>query len=81
MFGTREPAEVFRRLRADPALRYADEAEILSSAEAAIRRAEGVAPSWFGVLPVQRRNPQFVEFNIPLAVKRKQRTRCEPTLI
>jgi uncharacterized protein (DUF885 family) len=54
VFGTREPVEVFRRLGADPALRYADQADILSSAEAAIRRAEDAAPMWFGVLPVQR---------------------------
>jgi uncharacterized protein (DUF885 family) len=54
VFGTREPAEVFRLLRADPALRYSDAAEILSSAEAAIRRAEDASPLWFGVLPVQR---------------------------
>ncbi|MDX6243213.1 MAG: hypothetical protein QOE76_936 [Frankiales bacterium] len=54
VFGTREPSEVFRLLRADPALRWNDGDEILGSAEAAIRRAEDAAPQWFGVTPVQR---------------------------
>ncbi|MDX6222823.1 MAG: hypothetical protein QOD91_1877 [Frankiales bacterium] len=54
VFGTREPREVFRLLREDLTLRYTDEAQILTSAEAAIRRAEDAAPQWFGVLPVQR---------------------------
>ena len=54
VFGTREPAEVFRLLREDPALRYTDADEILTSAEAAVRRAEDAAPQWFGVLPEQR---------------------------
>ena len=48
------PTEVFRLLRTDPRLRYGDEAEILTMAEAAIRRAEEAVPQWFGVLPVQR---------------------------
>ncbi|MDX6227353.1 MAG: hypothetical protein QOI76_743 [Frankiales bacterium] len=54
VFGTADPREVFRLLREDPELRYSDEAEILTLAEAAIRRAEAAAPQWFGVLPVQR---------------------------
>jgi uncharacterized protein (DUF885 family) len=53
-FGTRDPSEVFRLLRDDERLRYTSAEEIITMAEAAIRRAEALAPQWFGVLPVQR---------------------------
>jgi uncharacterized protein (DUF885 family) len=54
VFGTRDVPEIHRLMRADPALRFRDEEEILTLAEAAIRRAEEASPAWFGRLPVQR---------------------------
>ena len=53
-FGTRDVDEIRTRLRTDPAMRYTDEEDILSSARAAIARAEAVAPAWFGRLPSSR---------------------------
>ena len=54
VFGTRDVPEIHRLMRADPALRFRDEAEIVSLAESAIRRAEEASAAWFGRLPVQR---------------------------
>ena len=54
VFGTRDVPEIHRLMRADPTLRFQDEAEILSLAESAIRRAEDVSTVWFGRLPIQR---------------------------
>ncbi|TCP56959.1 uncharacterized protein (DUF885 family) [Tamaricihabitans halophyticus] len=54
VFGTRDQAEIFRRLREDPALRWSNAAEILAGARKAIEKAEAEAPRWFGRLPVQR---------------------------
>jgi uncharacterized protein (DUF885 family) len=53
-FGTSEPAEILHRLRTDPALHWTDGDEMLTAARTAIRRAEEVAPRWFGRLPSQR---------------------------
>ncbi|MGC9669116.1 DUF885 domain-containing protein [Planosporangium sp. 12N6] len=53
-FGTRDVAEIFTRLRNDPALRWKDGEELLTAARAAISRAEAAAPRWFGRLPGQR---------------------------
>ena len=51
MFGPIELPDLFQRLRTDPALRWRDAAEILTTARAVIARAEQVAPQWFGRLP------------------------------
>lgn len=51
VFGTSDLAEIFERLRTDPALRWDDADELLDAARAAIRRAEDEAPAWFGVVP------------------------------
>jgi len=50
-WGTRAFADVRRRILTDPAFRFTTSEEILGAAEAAVRRAEEVAPAWFGVLP------------------------------
>ncbi|MFC7618601.1 DUF885 domain-containing protein [Actinokineospora soli] len=54
LFGTRDQAEIFRRLIEDPAMRWRDADELLDDARACIERAEAVAPQWFGRLPSQR---------------------------
>jgi uncharacterized protein (DUF885 family) len=51
LWGTNDVAEIHDRLRSDPELRYADSEEILSNAIATVRRAELVAPDWFGLIP------------------------------
>lgn len=53
VLGTGNVAEIFDRLRTDPALRWRDGDEMLAAAEAAVRRAERAAPAWFGTLPGQ----------------------------
>jgi uncharacterized protein (DUF885 family) len=53
VFGTSDVAEIFDRLRTDPAMRWRDGEELLEAARAAIARAEKAAPQWFGVLPSQ----------------------------
>ncbi|MCP2165539.1 Uncharacterized conserved protein, DUF885 familyt [Goodfellowiella coeruleoviolacea] len=54
VFGTTDLAEIFRRLREDPALRWTSREELLDGARQAIARAERAAPAWFGRLPSQR---------------------------
>lgn len=54
VFGTSDQAEIFHRLRTDPALRWRDADELLGSARATIERAEVAAPHWFGRLPSSR---------------------------
>ncbi|MGW1682329.1 DUF885 domain-containing protein [Saccharopolyspora sp. NPDC002376] len=49
----RDPDAVLHRLRTDPALRWRDGEELLTSAREAITRAEAVAPQWFATLPDQ----------------------------
>ncbi|QFU87999.1 DUF885 family protein [Amycolatopsis sp. YIM 10] len=53
VFGTKDLAEIFQRLRTDPALRWDSAEELLESARAAITRAEAEAPKWFGRIPPQ----------------------------
>jgi uncharacterized protein (DUF885 family) len=53
-FGTSDQAEIFARLRTDPALRWRDGEELLTAARATIARAEQAAPQWFGRLPTQQ---------------------------
>ena len=52
-FGLTDVAEIFERMRSDPALRWRDGDELLDAARAAIARAEAAAPDWFGRLPSQ----------------------------
>lgn len=53
VFGTSSVAEIFQRLRTDPAMRWRDADELLAVARSAITRAEQAAPEWFGKLPSQ----------------------------
>ncbi|WP_410599876.1 DUF885 domain-containing protein [Amycolatopsis sp. lyj-90] len=53
VFGTTDLAEIFSKLRTDPALRWSNADEMLDSARAAITRAEAEAPKWFGRIPPQ----------------------------
>jgi uncharacterized protein (DUF885 family) len=54
VFGTTDLAEIFERLRTDPALRWRDGEELLSAARDAIARAEAVAPRWFSRIPAEK---------------------------
>ncbi|MGH3681171.1 MAG: DUF885 domain-containing protein, partial [Natronosporangium sp.] len=45
--GSGEVAEVLRRLRDDPALRFTSASEIVATVEEALRRAEQALPGWF----------------------------------
>ncbi len=49
--GTRDVAEIMRRLRDDPDLHYRDAETLIADAEAALARATAAAPDWFGHLP------------------------------
>ncbi len=51
VLGTGDLAEIYRRLREDPELRFTAPAEILASARAALERAQAAIPDWFGRLP------------------------------
>lgn len=51
VLGTNDLAEIYRRLREDPALRFDNPAAVVASAEAAIERARAALPDWFGHLP------------------------------
>ncbi|WP_460403973.1 DUF885 domain-containing protein [Actinophytocola sediminis] len=54
VFGTRDRTEIFRRMTTDPAMRWRDGDELLDAVKAAVARAEGVLPAWFGRLPSTR---------------------------
>jgi uncharacterized protein (DUF885 family) len=54
VFGTTALADIFERLRTDPALRWRDGDELLDAARTAIERAEAAAPAWFGRIPSAR---------------------------
>jgi uncharacterized protein (DUF885 family) len=51
LWGLGDVAAIHDRLRTDPALRYRNGEEILAAATSSVRRAEEVAPEWFGVVP------------------------------
>jgi uncharacterized protein (DUF885 family) len=53
VFGTTDLAEIFARLRDDPAMRWTSEDELLTTARETIARAEAAASRWFGKLPSQ----------------------------
>ncbi len=52
VLGTDDIAEIYRRLRDDPALHYRDGDAVISDATEALARATAAAPGWFGTLPV-----------------------------
>jgi uncharacterized protein (DUF885 family) len=54
VFGPIGLPDLFERLRTDAALRWRDGAQVLTTARAAIARAEREAPMWFGRLPRHR---------------------------
>ncbi len=54
VFGTSDRAEIFSRMSNDPAARWRDADELLSSAREAVARAEAAAPDWFGRLASQQ---------------------------
>lgn len=51
VWGTTDVAEIHHRLRSDPQLRFTTADEILDAAITTVRRAEAVAPQWFGETP------------------------------
>ncbi len=51
LFGLTDVAEVLDRLRTDPALRYATDAEIMADAREAFAAAKAAMAEWFGRLP------------------------------
>ncbi|MGB3441621.1 MAG: DUF885 domain-containing protein [Actinophytocola sp.] len=54
VFGTSDRAEIFERMTSDPAMRWRDAEELLSSAREAVARAEAEVPGWFGRLASQQ---------------------------
>ena len=52
LFGTTDLAEIFDRLRSDPALRYASGDEIMDDARRYLAAAHAAMGDWFGRLPV-----------------------------
>jgi uncharacterized protein (DUF885 family) len=54
VFGTSDRAEIFARMTKDPATRWRDAEELLTSARDTVTRAEAEAPAWFGLLPSQQ---------------------------
>jgi len=63
VFGTRDLAAIFERLRDDPALRFQTSDEVEARAEEATAKAKAAIPQWFGRLPradiVVRRIPDY----------------------
>jgi uncharacterized protein (DUF885 family) len=54
LFNVSRVAEVHHRMRTDPTLRWSSGEEVLTSARAAMDRAEAAAPGWLGLIPEQR---------------------------
>ncbi|HLA66703.1 MAG TPA: DUF885 domain-containing protein [Acidimicrobiia bacterium] len=52
VLGTDDVPEIYRRLRADPALRFETAEQVQQAAEGALARANAAIPKWFGRLPV-----------------------------
>lgn len=50
--GTTDAETIRSRLRSDPALHFTTRNEVFATAEAALARARGAIPDWFGLLPV-----------------------------
>jgi uncharacterized protein (DUF885 family) len=51
LFGTSDIDAVWRKLRKDPAMKFATREEVLDTARAALARAKAALPRWFGRLP------------------------------
>jgi uncharacterized protein (DUF885 family) len=51
VFGTKDVAEIQKRLRADPAMHFASAEEVEAKAQEALDRARAAIPDWFGILP------------------------------
>lgn len=51
LVGTTDIDEIYARLRDNESMRYQSGADIVRDATAALRRAEEVAPRWFGAIP------------------------------
>jgi uncharacterized protein (DUF885 family) len=58
VLGTTDVAEIYRRLRDDPELRFETSEQVREAAERALARATEAIPAWFGRLP---RAPCIVE--------------------
>jgi uncharacterized protein (DUF885 family) len=54
VFGVSDRAEIFARMTTDPAMRWRDADELLTSAREAVARAEAAVPDWFGRLASQQ---------------------------
>ncbi|HET7704101.1 MAG TPA: DUF885 domain-containing protein [Candidatus Limnocylindrales bacterium] len=51
VLGTSDVAEIFRRLREDPALHHTNGADIVAASKAALAKATAAMGDWFGILP------------------------------
>lgn len=71
VLGTDDVAAIYKRLRNDDALRFADPDGIVAAAQSAMDRAEAAIPRWFGGLPqapcVMAQMPPIGADDAPLA--------------
>ncbi len=71
LFGLRDIAQIFERMRTDEDLRYQSGAQMVTDAEEALGRARRVMGDWFGRLPVAdcavRPVPEFLAASAPTA--------------
>ena len=51
VFGTRDRAEILKRLRSDKSLYFATAEQVEAKAESALASAKAAMPKWFGILP------------------------------
>jgi uncharacterized protein (DUF885 family) len=51
VLGESDIRSIYERLRGDPDLRFRNSRDVFEAAEAALRRAEGAVPDWFGRVP------------------------------
>jgi uncharacterized protein (DUF885 family) len=68
-FGTADVPALLKRLRDDPALRFASAAEVVAVSRGAVDRAQAAAPRWFGRVPAARVEirvyPEFLRGSAP----------------
>jgi uncharacterized protein (DUF885 family) len=71
LFGTKELAAIFDRLRNDPSLRYQRGDEIVADARRTLEAATATMPGWFGRLPESscriEEVPEFLAADSPVA--------------
>ncbi|RJO69230.1 DUF885 domain-containing protein [Nocardia panacis] len=71
LFGVTDTAEIFAKLRSDPALRYTGGAEMMQASRAALDKANAEMGNWFGRLPKQSCDilpvPDFLAADAPPA--------------